>query len=82
MTMVLVCCPTTVVTMPQPLTRRWPDVGYADLRKEQETLRAQGRYLGIGISSYVEICGVAPTAWAMAKGGVLVCGKVPMCAFT
>jgi carbon-monoxide dehydrogenase large subunit len=37
--------------------------GYADFRKEQEEARKQGRYLGVGLSSYVEICGVAPSAW-------------------
>ncbi|HWQ14054.1 MAG TPA: molybdopterin cofactor-binding domain-containing protein [Roseiflexaceae bacterium] len=37
--------------------------GYADFRKQQEEARKQGRYLGIGLSSYVEICGVAPSAW-------------------
>jgi carbon-monoxide dehydrogenase large subunit len=36
-------------------------VDYAALRKEQEELRKQGRYLGIGISSYVEICGIGPS---------------------
>ena len=50
------------------LDKALANVGYADLRKAQETLRAQGRYLGIGISSYVEICGVAPTAWANGQG--------------
>jgi Aerobic-type carbon monoxide dehydrogenase, large subunit CoxL/CutL homologs len=38
-------------------------IGYKDFRKEQEEARKQGRYLGVGISSYVEICGVAPSAW-------------------
>jgi carbon-monoxide dehydrogenase large subunit len=37
--------------------------GYAELRKEQEAARKEGRYLGIGLSSYIEICGVAPSAW-------------------
>jgi carbon-monoxide dehydrogenase large subunit len=37
--------------------------GYADLRKEQAAARKEGRYLGIGLSSYIEICGVAPSAW-------------------
>ncbi len=43
-------------------------VDYANFRKEQAALRQQGRYLGLGISSYVEICGVAPTAWVMSEG--------------
>ncbi|WP_448544015.1 xanthine dehydrogenase family protein molybdopterin-binding subunit [Roseiflexus sp.] len=38
-------------------------VGYADFRKEQAEARQQGRYLGLGISSYVEICGIAPSKW-------------------
>lgn len=33
---------------------------YAQLRKEQADLRKQGRYLGIGLGSYVEICGFGP----------------------
>jgi carbon-monoxide dehydrogenase large subunit len=37
-------------------------VNYAALRKEQEELRKQGRYLGIGLSSYIEICGLGPSA--------------------
>jgi aerobic carbon-monoxide dehydrogenase large subunit len=37
--------------------------GHADLRAEQERLRAEGSttHLGIGISSYVEMCGLAPS---------------------
>ncbi len=38
-------------------------VDYQGFRREQEEARKQGRYLGIGLSSYVEICGVAPSAW-------------------
>ena len=36
-------------------------VGYQELRAEQQRLRQQGRYLGIGISSYIEICGIGPS---------------------
>ena len=42
------------------LNRALEVVGYEQLRKEQAELRQQGRYLGIGISSYVEICGFGP----------------------
>ncbi|MBC8075594.1 MAG: molybdopterin-dependent oxidoreductase, partial [Chloroflexales bacterium] len=38
-------------------------VDYPNFRKEQAEARKQGRYLGIGLSTYVEICGVAPSAW-------------------
>ncbi|HET9983100.1 MAG TPA: molybdopterin cofactor-binding domain-containing protein [Longimicrobiales bacterium] len=36
-------------------------VGYAALRQEQARLRRQGRYLGIGLCTYVEACGLAPS---------------------
>src|SRR5947209_3425167 len=41
---------------------------YAGLRKQQEELRKQGRYLGIGISTYVEVCGMGPSAAMPAAG--------------
>ncbi|MGH2535573.1 MAG: xanthine dehydrogenase family protein molybdopterin-binding subunit [Thermomicrobiales bacterium] len=34
--------------------------GYARLRQEQASARQEGRYLGVGIASYVEICGFGP----------------------
>ncbi len=43
-------------------------VGYENFRQEQAAARQQGRYLGIGFSSYIEICGVAPSAWIGLKG--------------
>ena len=42
--------------------------GYSDFRAKQAEARKQGRYLGLGISTYVEICGVAPSAWIGANG--------------
>jgi len=41
---------------------------YENLRQQQRQLRAQGRYLGIGVSSYVEICALGPSP-ALATGG-------------
>jgi carbon-monoxide dehydrogenase large subunit len=38
-------------------------VDYKAFRKEQAEARKQGRFLGIGFSSYIEICGAAPSAW-------------------
>lgn len=35
-------------------------VDYAALREDQVRLRAEGRYIGIGVASYVEICGFGP----------------------
>ena len=43
-------------------------VGYQDFRQEQEKARREGRYLGIGISTYIEICGAAPAAIATTLG--------------
>jgi aerobic carbon-monoxide dehydrogenase large subunit len=43
-------------------------IGYQDLRHEQARLRSQGRYLGIGVGTYVEICGLGPSQVAGAIG--------------
>lgn len=43
-------------------------VRYPQLRKRQAELRKRGRLLGIGISSYVEICAMGPSP-AMPAGG-------------
>jgi carbon-monoxide dehydrogenase large subunit len=43
-------------------------VDYDGLRNQQAELRQQGRYLGIGISTYAEICGMGPSI-AMPAGG-------------
>ncbi|MDB5080730.1 MAG: aldehyde oxidase and xanthine dehydrogenase molybdopterin binding protein [Chloroflexi bacterium] len=34
--------------------------GYQEMRKTQEEARKQGRYIGIGQSTYVEVCGLGP----------------------
>jgi len=45
--------------------------GYEDLRRRQEEARRQGRYLGIGISTWIELCGFGPSAaTAPATGGL------------
>lgn len=36
-------------------------IDYAGLRAQQEAGRAQGKYLGIGMSAYIEACGLAPS---------------------
>jgi carbon-monoxide dehydrogenase large subunit len=35
--------------------------GYQQLRQEQAQARQEGKYLGIGVTTYVEICGMAPS---------------------
>lgn len=44
----------------KPLDKALDLIGYGQLRKEQAEGRAKGRYLGIGLASYVEICGFGP----------------------
>jgi aerobic carbon-monoxide dehydrogenase large subunit len=43
-------------------------VGYDELRRKQQELRAKGRYLGLGVTTYVEICGLGPSQVAGAVG--------------
>jgi len=50
------------------LKKALEQVGYAKLREEQKRLWKQGRYLGIGLSTYVEICAMGPSS-AMPAGG-------------
>jgi len=45
---------------------------YAKLRKEQAEQRAKGALMGIGLSTYVEVCGLGPSA-AMPAGGWEAC---------
>lgn len=44
------------------LERALEMVDYKGFRKEQAEARKQGKYLGIGISTYIEACGIAPSA--------------------
>src|SRR5215467_13398517 len=45
--------------------------GYEDFRREQEEARSKGRYLGVGLSTWIEICGFGPSAGtAPATGGL------------
>ena len=43
-------------------------VDYAALRSEQAEARKKGRYLGVGVGLYVEICGLGPSQVAGAVG--------------
>jgi carbon-monoxide dehydrogenase large subunit len=46
-------------------------VGYEQFRRDQEEARARGRLLGIGVSTWIEICGFGPSAaTAPATGGI------------
>jgi carbon-monoxide dehydrogenase large subunit len=43
-------------------------VGYDSLREEQARARDEGRYIGIGFSTYIEACSIAPSQVAGALG--------------
>jgi carbon-monoxide dehydrogenase large subunit len=43
-------------------------VDYGGLREQQTDMRAKGKYLGIGLCTYVEICGLGPSQVAGAVG--------------
>jgi carbon-monoxide dehydrogenase large subunit len=45
--------------------------GYPELRRQQAEARKAGRLMGIGICSFVEICGIAPSQILGAAGGGL-----------
>ena len=44
----------------KPLKKALDMADYTALRSEQAQLRTQGRYLGIGLSTFTEICGFGP----------------------
>lgn len=50
------------------LAKALENAGYQSLREEQKRARAEGRILGIGVSTYVEICALGPSQ-AMPAGG-------------
>ncbi len=52
----------------QVLKKALEIVDYDNFRKEQAEARKQGKLLGIGISTYIEACGIAPSAVVGALG--------------
>ncbi|HLL49625.1 MAG TPA: molybdopterin cofactor-binding domain-containing protein [Thermomicrobiales bacterium] len=52
------------------LDKALQQAGYASLLEEQANRRANGssKLLGIGLASYVEVCGVAPSKWIGLSG--------------
>jgi aerobic carbon-monoxide dehydrogenase large subunit len=53
---------------PRSLDLALKNSGYTKLRQEQAKARKQGRVVGIGLSTYVEICAMGPSS-AMPAGG-------------
>ena len=43
-------------------------IGYYELDKAKAEARTRGKYLGVGLSTYIEVCGVAPSKWIGAVG--------------
>ncbi|MFI5042727.1 MAG: xanthine dehydrogenase family protein molybdopterin-binding subunit, partial [Acidimicrobiales bacterium] len=43
-------------------------VGYAGLAAKKDEARSRGKLLGVGLSTYIEVCGVAPSKWIGAVG--------------
>ncbi|AXI10337.1 carbon monoxide dehydrogenase [Oceanobacillus zhaokaii] len=52
----------------KPLNKALEILDYKKLRAEQEALRKEGKLIGIGFSTYVELCGFGPSAVAGAIG--------------
>jgi len=52
----------------QALDKALSMLDYAAVRREQEALRRQGKYIGVGFSTYVEMCGLGPSQVAGAVG--------------
>src|SRR6476646_3613751 len=42
--------------------------GYDDLVKAKAEAKSRGKLLGLGLSTYIEVCGVAPSKWIGAVG--------------
>jgi carbon-monoxide dehydrogenase large subunit len=53
---------------PAALDKALGHIDYAGLRKQQAELRKKGRYIGVGVGMYVEICGIGPSQVAGAVG--------------
>jgi carbon-monoxide dehydrogenase large subunit len=50
------------------LNKALTNAGYYELDQAKQEARKRGKYLGVGVSSYLEICGVAPSKWIGAVG--------------
>ncbi|HYL74430.1 MAG TPA: xanthine dehydrogenase family protein molybdopterin-binding subunit [Bryobacteraceae bacterium] len=65
-----------------PLEKALDIVGYKKVREEQKQARSEGRFMGIGISTYGEICAIGPSpatpagGWESATVKVEPSGKV------
>ena len=53
---------------PATLDKALDKIGYEKLRKEQAQARRRGRLMGIGLSTYVELCGLGPSSVVTSTG--------------
>ena len=53
--------------------------GYADMATRKAEAKARGKLLGVGLSTYIEVCGVAPASGSApsARAGAPRCGRAP-----
>jgi aerobic carbon-monoxide dehydrogenase large subunit len=67
--------------LPQTLSVAVEKAGYADWRARQGTLAASGRYVGVGVATYVEGTGIGPAevaeVWIDLAGRVVVAVALP-----
>ena len=47
----------------KPLNKALEMLNYEKFRIEQKAARNEGKFLGVGFSTYIESCGLAPSAW-------------------
>jgi aerobic carbon-monoxide dehydrogenase large subunit len=50
------------------LNKALTTAGYYEMDKAKGEAKARGKLLGVGLSSYIEVCGVAPSKWIGAVG--------------
>lgn len=50
------------------LNKALTTVGYYEMDKAKDEARKRGKLLGVGLSTYIEVCGVAPSKWIGAVG--------------
>lgn len=58
------------------LEKALAEVDYRSLRREQEALRKQGRYIGVGLSFCIEICGFGPSKDMGGAGYEVACVRL------
>ena len=60
---------TIAATIPEPLMGLLELFDYAGMSARKEEAKSRGKVRGVGLSSYIEACGIAPSAAVGALGG-------------